>query len=457
MFNLPIIFNTDSYKFSHYLGYPPGTTEVYSYAEARGGDYDKVVVMGMQAVVNLLLNFSINEQQIEQCYELSKAHRVPFNYEGWKRLFVKYAEPSNPEQHWNSECLLLKTLPIRIEGLRDGTVTTTQTPLFAVYNTDPEFPWLTSYLETALLRVWYPITVASRVFGMRQKIRYYFEKTSDEMFDGFGVLDFGSRGTTSTEASALGGLGHLASFVGSDNLPAIWLAREVYGSEMPAFSVAATEHSVMTAWGSENEFKSFEYILNNMAPEGGIISVVSDSWNIFNAVEKWIKLKDRIRKKNVKLVVRPDSGDIHDVLPKVLKRLEEGFGYTLNKKGYKVLNNVSVLWGDGIDEVSVGDPYAIAMAMGISADSIITGSGGGILQKDLNRDTMKFAFKASNVIVNGESIKVAKNPITDPGKMSKMGKFEFDYVYYDGGFVDDKITLDEIRENLNKELMNANI
>lgn len=451
MFNLPLIFNTDSYKFSHYLGYPPGTTEIYSYAEARGGEYNQVVVMGMQAVVDLLLNFSINEKQIDEIYELSKAHGVPFNYEGWKRLFIKYAEP-NSEEHWNADCLLLKRLPIRIEGLRDGTVANIREPLFAVYNTDPEFPWLTSYLETALLRVWYPITVASRVFSMRKSIRHYFEKTSDTMFDGFGILDFGSRGTTSTEASALGGLGHLASFIGSDNLPAVWLARQVYGSEMPAFSVAATEHSIMTSWGSESEFESFKYLLNNMAPEGGILSVVCDSWNIYNAVEKWIKLKDQIRKKNVKLVVRPDSGSMHEVLPKILKRLEEGFGYTMNSKGYKVLNNVSVLWGDGIDENSVADPYAIAMAMGISADSIITGSGGGILQKDLNRDTMKFAFKASNAIVNRESRPIAKNPITDPGKMSKMGKFKFDYVYYDEGFVEDRITLDEIRANLEKEL-----
>lgn len=452
MFNLPIIFNTDSYKFSHYLGYPPGTTEVYSYAEARGGAYDQVVIVGMQAVVKMLLDFELKLEDIENAKTFTEAHGVPFNYEGWLRLFEKYSEPENREEHWNSKYRVLRTLPVRIEGLRDGTVTATQTPLFAVYNTDAEFPWLTSYLETALLRVWYPITVASRVFQMRKRIRPYFENTSDDVFDGFGILDFGSRGTTSTEASALGGLGHLASFSGSDNVPAIWLAREVYGSEMPAFSVAATEHSIMTAWGSESEFESFKYLIDKMAPEGGIISVVSDSWNIYNAVEKWIKLKDRIREKNLKLVVRPDSGDIRDVLPKVLKRLEEGFGYTLNKKGFKVLNNVAVLWGDGIDEVSVGDPYAIAMDLGISADSIITGSGGGILQKDLNRDTMKFAFKASNVIVKGESRPIAKNPITDPGKMSKMGKFEFDYIYYDEGVFGEQITLDQIRENLSKEL-----
>lgn len=452
MFNLPLLYNTDSYKFSHYLGYPPGTTEIYSYAESRGGDYQNVVVMGMQAVVNLLLNFSIDEKQIAEADEFTKAHGVPFNREGWDRLFLKYAEPNNKDAHWNSQYWVLRKLPIRIEGLKDGTVAGIREPLFAVYNTDPEFPWLTSYLETALLRVWYPITVASRVFSMRQKIRPYFEATSDTMCDGFGVLDFGSRGTSSTESSALGGLGHLASFQGSDNVPAIWMAKQLYGSEMPAFSVPATEHSIMTSWGSENELKSFEYLIDNMAPEGGILSVVSDSWDIFAATDKWISLREKIRNKNVKLVVRPDSGEMADVLPKVLKKLEEGFGYTVNEKGYKVLNNVSVLWGDGINENTVTLPYEIAMQMGISADSIITGSGGGILQVDVDRDTMKFAFKASNAIVNGESRPIAKNPITDPGKQSKKGKFKFDYVYYDEGQFGEQITLDEIRESLNEAL-----
>ncbi len=451
MFDLPIIFNTDSYKLSHFLGYPPGTTEIYSYAESRGGDYDQVVVMGMQAVTQLLLNFSVSEQQIERAYELSKAHGVPFNYEGWRKLFLRYAEP-NREEHWNADCLLLKRLPIRIEGLRDGTVAGIREPLFAVYNTDPDFPWLTSYLETPLLRVWYPITVASRVFQMRKRIRTYYTDTSDGMFDGFGVLDFGSRGTTSTESSALGGLGHLASFSGSDNLPAIWMARELYGSEMPAQSVAATEHSIMTAWLNENELASFEYLIENMAPENGILSAVSDSWDIFAATDKWVSLREKIRKKNVKLVVRPDSGEIFDVLPKVLKKLEDGFGYTINKKGFKVLNNVGVLWGDGINEDSVVLPFEIARQMGISADSIITGSGGGILQVGIDRDTMKFAFKASNAIVNGESRPIAKDPITDPGKKSKTGKFDFPHVYYDNGVFGEQITLDEIRTNLNSVL-----
>lgn len=451
MFNLPIIFNTDSYKFSHYLGYPPGTTEIYSYAESRGGDYRDVVVMGMSAVVKLLLDFKITEADIQKAATFSQAHGVPFNISGWYNLFKKYATLRYLNSHNGDYELVLSKLPVRIEGLPDGTVTRTREPLFAVYNTDPEFPWLTSYLETALLRVWYPITVASRVFSMRQKLQSVFNQTGGGS-DGFAILDFGSRGTTSTESSALGGLGHLASFVGSDNLPAIYLAQQVYGSEMPAYSVSATEHSIMTAWQPQNELESFEYLIENMAPEGGILSVVSDSWDIYAATDKWISLKEKIRNKKVKLVVRPDSGEMKEVLPEVLERLEKGFGYTTNELGYKVLNDVSVLWGDGINEHTVAEPFLIAKHMGISAASVITGSGGGLLQRHLDRDTMKFAFKASNAIVNGESIPIAKQPITDPGKMSKKGKFNFPHVYYDNGVFGKTIKLDDIRKNITQEI-----
>lgn len=445
MFNLPLIYNVDSYKFSHYLGYPPGTTEIYSYAEARGGEYRDVVIMGFQAVVQRLLNFYLEEYQLEEVKDFSAAHGVPFNYVGWKRLFEKYGA-------WKNFDRVLTKLPVRIEGVKDGTVTRTREPLFAVYNTDPEFAWLTSYLETALLRVWYPITVASRVFKMRQSIQPYFKETSDTGNDGFGILDFGSRGTTSTESSALGGLGHLTSFVGSDNLPAIYLANQVYNTDMAAYSVVATEHSIMTAWKPENELQSFEYLIENMAPEGGILSVVSDSWDIYKATDKWVSLREKIRNKRVKLVVRPDSGEMQEVLPAVLEKLVEGFGYTENSKGYRVLNDVSVLWGDGINEQTVIKPFGIAKQMGVSADSILTGSGGGILQRDLDRDTMKFAFKASNAIINGESVPIAKNPITDPGKVSKTGKFKFDHVYYDNGVFGPQITLDEIRKNVEQAL-----
>jgi len=47
--------------------------------------------------------------------------------------------------------------------------------------------------------------------------------------------------------------------------------------------------------------------------------------------------------------------------------------------------------------------------------------GGALLQK-VNRDTMKFAMKASAAKVNGEWRDVYKDPVTDRDKRSKKGR-----------------------------------
>ena len=60
-------------------------------------------------------------------------------------------------------------------------------------------------------------------------------------------------------------------------------------------------------------------------------------------------------------------------------------------------------------------------ARGLSADNVAFGMGGELLQK-LNRDTQKFAMKASAICINGEWRDVYKDPITDPGKRSKRGR-----------------------------------
>jgi nicotinamide phosphoribosyltransferase len=102
--------------------------------------------------------------------------------------------------------------------------------------------------------------------------------------------------------------------------------------------------------------------------------------------------------------------------------LAEGFGYTTNSKGYKVLNNVRVLWGDGINELSIRSILGVMVDMhGYSADNIAFGMGGALLQQ-LDRDTQKFAMKCSSAEVNGEWVDVFKDPVTDQVKASKKGR-----------------------------------
>jgi nicotinamide phosphoribosyltransferase len=121
------------------------------------------------------------------------------------------------------------------------------------------------------------------------------------------------------------------------------------------------------------------------------------------------------------VVIRPDSGDPVTVVSEALQRLEARFGSTINGKGYRVLNHVRVIQGDGINAQSLTEILAAAEKLGFSASNLAFGMGGALLQQ-VHRDTQKFAFKCSEVTVNGLAVPVYKDPITDPGKRSKKGR-----------------------------------
>ena len=46
-----LILNTDSYKASHFLQYPPGTEEISAYVESRGGRFPHFAFFGLQAFI----------------------------------------------------------------------------------------------------------------------------------------------------------------------------------------------------------------------------------------------------------------------------------------------------------------------------------------------------------------------------------------------------------------------
>jgi nicotinamide phosphoribosyltransferase len=401
------ILDTDSYKLSHFLGYPTDAEYVYSYAESRGGKYPASVFHGMQKFAQELAQVRVTAKDVDEAEAFAAAHGVPFNREGW--LIIVHGHGGR--------------IPVRIKAVAEGTLVPVRNVLVTVENTDPRLPWLTSYVETALLRaLWYPTTIATRIHYMKQKIRPVFDATSESGDMGFAVLDFSARGCSSRESAELGGMAHLLSFSGSDNIPAILAARRVYDEPMAAFSVAATEHSVTTSWGRDGEDASIEHLIENMMPENGILSMVGDTYNIFDFIKKVAPYQERIKNKGGTVVIRPDSGDMQQVLAQVYDLMRQNFWKTKNVKKYDVFEVAKVLQGDGINEDTVVIPFELAMMCGISADSIMTGSGGGLMQSNVDRDTLKFAFKASNVVRNGINIPIAKDPITDPGKRSKMGR-----------------------------------
>jgi nicotinamide phosphoribosyltransferase len=406
------ILRTDSYKASHWLQYPPGTTTVYSYVEARGGQFSHSVMFGLQAWLREYLAHPVTRENVEEATELFAAHGEPFNRDGWMRLIEKHGG------HF----------PVRIRAVQEGSVVPIKNALLTIENTDPEFFWLTSFLETELLRaIWYPTTVATLSAAAKATIKRYLEATSDDAAGqiGFKLHDFGGRGVSSLESAALGGLAHLVNFMGTDTVIALQAGRRYYDEPMAGFSIPAAEHSTITSWGRDHERDAYRNMIRQFGKSGAIFAVVSDSYDIFNACEHiWGEdLKAEVIASGATLVVRPDSGEPAEVVLKVARILDAKFGSTINSKGYRVLNHVRIIQGDGVNLRSLRECLSNLFHNGYSADNIAFGMGGGLLQQ-VNRDTMQWAMKCSAMQIKGEWHNVYKSPIGDVGKASKRGRIE---------------------------------
>jgi nicotinamide phosphoribosyltransferase len=402
---------TDSYKVSHYRQYPPGTERVYSYFESRGGEFSEVVFFGLQYYLTKYLTGAVVRQQdIDDADGFYRQHfgGEMLNRRGWEHILHVHGG----------------RLPVVIRAVPEGTPVPLHNVLMTIENTDPECFWLTNWLETLLVQVWYGSTVATQSRAMKKVILRYLHETGDPALVHFKLHDFGFRGVSSVETAGVGGAAHLVNFKGTDTVAGLVVAREYYDCPMAGFSIPAAEHSTITAWGREHELDAFDNMLRQYPT--GLVAVVSDSFDIFRACsELWGKaLRDKVLARDGTVVIRPDSGDPPEVVCKVLDILAEAFGSTKNAKGYCVLNpHVRVIQGDAVDYAMLQRILAAAKSRGWSADNLAFGSGGGLLQK-LNRDTLKFAFKCSAVTINGRAHDVYKQPVTDQGKRSKAGRLK---------------------------------
>lgn len=406
-----IILDTDSYKASHYLQYPPGTTSMFSYFESRGGVYPSTVFFGLQYYLKRYLSQRITRDMVLEANEFFIPHGEPFNKEGWMYI----ADNLNGR------------LPVRIRAVPEGTDVPNHNVLMTVESTDPQVFWIVSWLETMLVRTWYPSTVATRSHALRAVILSYLLRTADnpkeEVY--FKLHDFGSRGVSSHESAIVGGMAHLVSFRGSDTVAAVHAAKNYYHCHMAGYSIPAAEHSTITAWERAGELNAYKNMLDQFAKPGAVVAVVSDSYNLWNAIDNFWghNLRQQIVNSGATVVIRPDSGDPVPVVLEALHRLENAFGCTINSKGYKVLNHVRVIQGDGINDKSVNDILRSITGVGYSATNVAFGMGGGLLQQ-LDRDTQKFAYKCSSVTTKGQTLGISKDPVTDAGKTSKSGRLD---------------------------------
>lgn len=292
-----LLMHVDSYKNSHYQQYRDGTEYISSYIEARSDkSYPYALFFGLQTILPKLKCPTIAE--VIQANEILTSHGIEFNLKGWVEIAA------------------LGYLPIRIQAVKEGTIVPNHNVLIQVINTDPRFPWLTSFIETMLLRIWYPITVATRSKFIKNILLDSLIETGDPSLINFKLHDFGFRGVSSEESGCIGGTAHLVNFMGTDTLGALVTAREVYGETMAGYSIPAAEHSTITSWGANDSFlgaevAAYDNMLTKFLKPGKMVAVVSDSYDLMYAVKEiWGKrFKERIIASGGTLVIRPDCYD----------------------------------------------------------------------------------------------------------------------------------------------------
>jgi nicotinamide phosphoribosyltransferase len=408
------ILDSDSYKYTHTYQIPQESEYANLYAEARSTiNFPKTLFFGLQA--GLIENFVgevITKQDIIEAEVILDKHISRHN----------------------------------IPAFKNGSLVDNQNVLVQVKNTHPDAIWLPGFLETQLLpAIWYPSTVATQSYYILQDIKKYLEETADNL-DGlvFKLHDFGARATTSFWQRAIGGLAHLVNSRGTDTVAALYAGKTYYNEPCAGFSIPAMEHFTVTSWTKPKELQAYDNMIDQFAKPQETLAIVADSYNLKNAVCNLLggELKDKITKSGATLVVRPDSGHPVDTPVNVIEMLMDKFGYRINTKGYRLLQHVRVIQGDGIGPKEVVQILETMKQRGISADNIAFGMGGGLLQK-VDRDTLGFTMKCNEITINGKCHDVFKEA---PGKRSKKGRLAL--IAQDGKFRTIRETTLVGRENI---------
>jgi nicotinamide phosphoribosyltransferase len=432
--------------------YPPGTTKVYSYLLARSDKkMPSTLFYGLQYYLKML--------------EVKPTQAMMDEFLDYRKSILG-TDASKDVKDKLDALVKLGHFPLKIKAVREGSDIPVRNVLMTIENTVPGFHWVVGFFESLLLKVWNTSTVASYSKKLKGLCKKYADETCDnEGHLPFQVHDFGYRGCSSEETAAISGSAHLINFMGSDTVTANKLIRETYGCTGPiGLSVPATEHSVMCAYGQENELQAFERMLD-LYP-AGIVSIVSDTYDLWNVLTNFAtKLKSRILARDGRVVFRPDSGDPPKIIcgdPDAgtgsdewlggLQLLDRVFGHTVNSKGFKVINpKVGMIYGDGMFFERFDRTLGLMKEMGYASSNLVIGVGGLLLQQH-NRDDQGFAIKATFAEVNGVTRELMKDPVTDTKKKSHKGLLA---LYKDARgryYTKDRCTADEEAASLLEEV-----
>ena len=479
------LLESDFYKQVHWNQYPDGVAKVVSYFTPRMSRLEgqnKLIMFGLQGFIKEFLIDTFNEWFFNRPKEevVAEAKRILENTIMCDCGIHRYEQLHD-----------LGYLPIEVKALPEGTRVPIQVPMFEISNTHPDFAWLTNALESVISsEMWHPMVSANVGYEYRKIVNHWYDLTCDDSAPRRKALgDFSMRGQECRHSAYKSSAGWLLSHVNTATVPAIPYLEQYYNAdctkEEVGFGSPSTEHSVMCSNFAVDgdEITMVKRLLTEKYPNTSF-SMVSDSYDYWNLVCKILpKCRKEIEEHNGCLLVRGDSGDPVDVVTKTVFQLGELFGYSVNSKGYKVLNpKVKAIYGDSITVTRAAQIYEILYKNGWAASNVALGVGSFSMQclegengklNPFTRDTFGIAIKATHIVMHdGSEYFVFKNPkeggfkkshkgcclvVNDGGELicNDQHKFKDTYsilnklevVFKDGKMVKDQ-SLKEIRDRL---------
>jgi nicotinamide phosphoribosyltransferase len=430
----------DFYKVDHRSQYVKGTRLIFSNLTPRGSRIE-----GISHIIFFMLQYFIKE------YLISKWNTEFFN-KPKEEVVSNYAKRIN--NSLGKDAITFKHiedlhdlgyLPICIMALPEGSRVPMRVSPMVMWNTVPDFFWITNYLETILsCTIWGGCTSATIADKYKSIIKERVKQSGGptEAIQWMGH-DFSFRGMFGLEAACMSGAAHLLSFTGTDNVSSIDFLEEYYeansSKELIGASVPATEHSVMCMGGQIGEIETFRRLFNDIYPKG-IISIVSDTWDFWEVITGYLpKVKNEILSREGKVVIRPDSGDPIKIIcgdpqakkgsPEYKGALEclwDVFGGTYTDSGYRLLDShIGLIYGDSITIPRCDIICTTLLTKKFCPTNVVFGIGSYTYQYN-TRDTFGFAVKATyGEVDTGKAVEtrnIFKNPKTDSGlKKSAKG------------------------------------
>jgi nicotinamide phosphoribosyltransferase len=322
-----------------------------------------MILYGLKEIVNSILSKKITMSMVNKADKLAEQRGLSFPKELWKRVVT--------------ECN--GRIPIKIEMLPEGTYCPINTPFAQIRNTVKGFGEMVTWLEAILMHGWFPSACATEAFNMK---KYLVERQNQFGYDD-GFLwkfhSFGFRGHKSLEDSYFAGTAWSLFLQGTDDFHVFQhMPNGVMGS------ISALAHKVTQQF--DDEYECFIHTIDATKEVGeGIVAMVIDTYNAWNVINKWVTpLTEYAKSKGVKVVWRPDSGDIFDQTVAIYKIAKEN----------DLLNSCAVIVGEGMSFEEAKKFDSKLLDYDVPINFVNYGIGAGFY-KNLERDTLGWAMKTA--------------------------------------------------------------